>query len=52
MRPFRSCFRGLMRMVRGQRFRILVSVLIGLVGVAASLGFVCSALCSSSCFAG
>ena len=40
MRPFRSCFRGLMRMVRGQRFRILVSVLIGLVGVAASLGFV------------
>ena len=29
-----------MRMVRGQRFRILVSVLIGLVGVAASLGFV------------
>ena len=40
MRPFRSCFRGLMRMVRGQRFRVLVSVLIGMVGVAASLGFV------------
>ena len=40
MRPFRECFSGLVRMARPHRFRILVSMLIGLVGVAASLAFV------------
>ena len=40
MKPFRECFRGLMRTMRPQRFRILTSCLIGLVGIAASLAFV------------
>ena len=40
MRPFRTCFRGLMKMLRPQRFRVLVSVLIGVVGVVVSLAFV------------
>ncbi|MBO7644648.1 MAG: ABC transporter ATP-binding protein [Bacteroidales bacterium] len=40
MRPFRECLRGLVRMVRPHRFRILVSVLIGVAAVAASLSFV------------
>ncbi|MBO4454862.1 MAG: ABC transporter ATP-binding protein [Bacteroidales bacterium] len=40
MRPFRTCVKGLLRMLRPQRFRVLVSVLIGIVGVAASLAFV------------
>ena len=40
MRPFRECFRGLMRALRPHRFRILVSCLIGLVSIAASLAFV------------
>ena len=40
MRPFRTCFRGLLHLFRRQRWRVLFSGLIGLVGVAASLGFV------------
>ena len=40
MRPFRTCFKGLLGMLRPQRFRVLVSVLLGVVGVAASLAFV------------
>lgn len=40
MRPFRECFRGLMQMLRPHRARVLLSVIIGLVGVGASLGFV------------
>lgn len=40
MKAFRECFRGLMRTMRPHRFRILVSGLIGLVGIAASLAFV------------
>ena len=40
MRPFRTCFKGLLGILRPQRFRVLVSVLIGIVGVAASLAFV------------
>ena len=40
MRPFRDCFRGLLKMFRQQRFRILVSVLVGVAGVAVSLAFV------------
>ena len=40
MRPFHECFRGLMRMLRPHGARVLLSVLIGLVGVASSLGFV------------
>ena len=42
MRPFRTCLKGLMRAARPQRSRVLVSVLIGVTGVAASLGFVWS----------
>ncbi len=40
MRPFRDCLKGLVRMSRPHRGRVLLSVFIGLVGVAASLGFV------------
>ncbi len=40
MKAFRDCFRGLMRALRPHRFRIFVSGLIGLVGIAASLAFV------------
>ena len=40
MRPFRECYRGLVRTLRPHRLRILVSILIGLAGVAASLAFV------------
>ena len=40
MRPFRTCLKGLLKMLRPQRFRVLVSVLIGVVGVVASLAFV------------
>ncbi len=40
MRPFRECFKGLMRAMRPHRFRILVSFIIGLIGVVASLAFV------------
>lgn len=40
MKAFRECFRGLMRTLRPHRFRILVSGLIGLIGIAASLAFV------------
>lgn len=40
MRPFRECFTGLWRMFRPQRLRVLVSVLVGTAGVAASLAFV------------
>ncbi|MBO6169746.1 MAG: ABC transporter ATP-binding protein [Bacteroidales bacterium] len=40
MRPFHECFRGLMRMLRPHGARVLLSVLIGLLGVASSLGFV------------
>ena len=40
MRPFRECFKGLLRKMRGQRLPVLVSVLIGLVAVSASLAFV------------
>ena len=40
MRPFRTCLKGLLKMLRPQRFRVLVSVLIGIVGVVASLAFV------------
>lgn len=40
MKPFRECFKGLMRTVRPHRFRILLSGLIGLVGISASLAFV------------
>ena len=40
MRPFRECLKGLMRMIRPHRGRVLLSVFIGLVGVGASLGFV------------
>ena len=40
MRPFRECNRGLLRMLRPQRGRVLLSGIIGLVGVAASLAFV------------
>jgi len=40
MKAFRECFRGLMRTMRPHRFRILISGLIGLVAIAASLAFV------------
>lgn len=40
MRPFRECFRGLMQTLRPHRFRVLLSGLIGLIGVGASLAFV------------
>lgn len=40
MRPFRECFKGLLRALRPQRGRVLLSGLIGLVSVAASLAFV------------
>ena len=40
MRPFRECFQGLGRMLRPNRFRVLVSVLIGVAAVTASLAFV------------
>lgn len=40
MRPFRECFRGLVRVSRPHRFRILFGGLIGLLEVAASLAFV------------
>ena len=40
MKAFRECFRGLMRTMRPHRFRILISGLIGLVAIAASLSFV------------
>lgn len=40
MRPFRECYRGLVSTLRPHRLRILVSILIGLAGVAASLAFV------------
>ena len=40
MRPFRECVKGLWQMFRPQRFRVLVSVLIGMAAVAVSLAFV------------
>ena len=40
MRPFRECYRGLGRMLRPNRLRVFVSVLIGVASVAASLAFV------------
>ena len=40
MRPFRECFRGLLRMFRPHRGRVLLSIFIGMVGVGSSLGFV------------
>lgn len=40
MRPFRTCYRALMRTFRPHRGRVLFSALIGLAGVAASLSFV------------
>lgn len=40
MRPFRECLKGLWQMFRPQRLRVLVSVLVGIAGVAASLAFV------------
>ncbi len=40
MRPFRECFRGLVRVSRPHRFRILFGGLIGLLHVAAPLAFV------------
>lgn len=40
MKPFRTCFRGLLGLFREQRWRVLLSGLIGIVGVAASLSFV------------
>ncbi len=40
MRPFRTCLKGLLRAARPHRPGVLVSVLIGVTSVAASLGFV------------
>ena len=40
MRPFRECYRGLLGVLRTQRGSVLLSALIGLVGVVASLSFV------------
>ena len=40
MKDFRSCLKGLREMFKPVRGRVLVSVLIGLVRIAASLGFV------------
>ena len=37
MRPFRTCYRALMRTFRPHRGRVLFSALIGLAGVAAKL---------------
>lgn len=40
MKPFRTCAKGLLRMVRPLRWKVAVSALIGIVDVAASLAFV------------
>ena len=40
MRPFRECFRGLLGVLRQQKWRVLLSALLGLVQVALSLAFV------------
>ena len=40
MRPFRECFRGLLATLRPLRWKVLVSCLLGLLQVAASLAFV------------
>ena len=40
MRTFKDCFRGLLKVLKPLRWRVLVSALLGLMQVALSLGFV------------